>query len=65
ADYVLFLGYDVVAEDGKGKGGGTRTIFTSERPDHIAKSRTVVESIPFESATDSTIWQRIMEGSIS
>ena len=60
ADYVLFLGYDVVTEDGKGKGGGTRTIFTGERPDHIAKSRTAIESVPFESATDGAIWQQIM-----
>lgn len=62
ADYVLFLGYDVIAEDGKGKGGGTRTIFTTERPDHIAKSRTAIDSIPFESATDATIWNHIMNG---
>lgn len=65
ADYVLFLGYDVVTEDGKGKGGGTRTIFTGERPDHIAKSRTVIETVPFTSATDGAIWKQIMEGSKS
>lgn len=61
-DYVLFLGYDVVAKDGKGKGGGTRTIFTVERPDHIAKSRTSIKSLSFESETDDTIWQHIFKG---
>ena len=65
ADYVLWLGYDVISENGKGKGGGTRTIFPVERPDHIAKSRTAVDPVPFESATDGTIWKHIIEGGIS
>lgn len=59
ADHVLFVGYDVVAKDGKGKGGGTRTIWTQERPDHIAKSRTVTQAVPFESEVDGTIWNLI------
>jgi hypothetical protein len=59
ADYVLSVGYDVISEDGKGKGGGTRTIFTVERPDRIAKSRTSIEPLPFTSATDGEIWTRI------
>lgn len=59
ADHVLFLGYDVIAKDGKGKGGGTRTIWTTERPDHIAKSRSVTESVPFNEPTDATIWNLI------
>ncbi len=62
ADHVLFLGYDVVTDDGKGKGAGTRTIWTFELPDHIAKSRTIREALAFESAEDGTIWQRIFDG---
>ena len=62
ADYVLSVGYDVISEDGKGKGGGTRTIFTVERPDRIAKSRTSIEPLPFQSAADGEIWNRICGG---
>jgi len=62
ADYVLFLGYDVISEDGKGKGAGTRTIFTVERPDHIAKSRTKIEPLAFENEVDDAIWQAIIGG---
>ena len=62
ADYVLFLGYDVISEDGKGKGGGTRTVFTVERPDHIAKSRTTIPTIPFKGPDDNEIWQHIFNG---
>ena len=56
ADHVLFIGYDVIAKDGKGRGVGTRTIFTDELPDHIAKSRSVHAVLPFESPTDGAIW---------
>jgi hypothetical protein len=62
ADHVLFIGYDVAAVDGKGKGSGTRTIYTSELPDHIAKSRTVSVNLPFESAEDGAIWSLIFGG---
>jgi len=62
ADYVLFLGYDVISEDGKGKGGGTRTIFTVERPDHIAKCRTPIAPMPFKGPDDAEIWQHIFSG---
>lgn len=62
ADHVLFLGYDVIAEDGKGKGAGTRTIFTVERPDHIAKSRTSIQPMPFKNAEDGSIWNAIFNG---
>jgi hypothetical protein len=57
ADHVLFIGYDVAAtRDGKGVGIGTRTIYTDERPDHIAKSRTVHEVLPFNGPDDGAIW---------
>lgn len=60
ADHVLFVGFDVIAKDGKGKGGGTRTIWAHERPTHIAKSRSITEaSFAYESPDDDTIWQLI------
>lgn len=62
ADYVLFLGYDVIAEDGKGRGSGTRTIFTHELPTHIAKSRTPIDNMPFRNAQDDSIWKAIFGG---
>lgn len=65
ADHVLFLGYDVnVTKQGKGHGAGTRTIWTAERPTHIAKSRTLPDTpIAYNSADDGTIWSAIFGGS--
>jgi hypothetical protein len=64
ADHVLFVGYDVLAADGKGKGGGTRTIWTNERPDHIAKvrgraERSIPDSLPYEIG-NGEIWNMIL-----
>lgn len=67
ADFVLFVGYDVnVSNDGKGKGGGTRTIWTNERPDHIGKVRGRVErgiddAMAYELG-DGTIWTKLLGG---
>lgn len=61
-DHLLFLSYDVVTEDGKGKGGGTRTIYTSEMPTHIAKSRRVSAAIPFTGPEDGAIWTHVLGG---
>ena len=67
SDHVLFLGYDVHSEDGKGKGVGTRTIYPMERPDHIAKSRILpAEPLPFEHEEDSRVWDLLFaEGGVS
>lgn len=62
ADHVLFVGYDVVANEGKGRGAGTRTIYTFELPSHVAKSRTVHRQLPFTSPDDDTIWSMILRG---
>lgn len=44
ADHVLFVGYDVaVNKEGKGRGAGTRTLYTAELPHCMAKSRTCGE----------------------
>lgn len=63
SDHVLFVGYDVAAQDGKAVGGGTRTIFTKEMPTHIAKVREAGTSIgerPYESADDGSIWPLLL-----
>lgn len=64
ADHVLFVGYDVVSQDGKGKGAGTRTIWPTERPDHIAKSRVLATPLPFENEADGRIWDAILSGGV-
>ena len=64
ADHVIFVGYDVMSSDGKGKGAGTRTLYTSETPDHIAKSRRASLAIPFDSANDGEIWAHLLGGNL-
>ena len=59
ADHVLFMGYDVsVDKNGKGSGSGTRTIYTSELPHCMAKSRTTTDTIPVDG---SDIWNLILK----
>jgi hypothetical protein len=58
-DHMLFVGYDVASnKDGKAKGGGTRAIYTSERPTHLAKSRTLDEVVVYVD-NDATIWTKL------
>lgn len=59
ADHVLFLSYDVASSDGKAKGSGSRTIYTTETATHLAKSRTLPDTpIPFAKG-DYSIWTLI------
>lgn len=59
-DHLLFVGYDVaVNEDGKGRGGATRTIFPSERPTHWAKSRSGLTSPLVYNDGSPEIWQQL------
>lgn len=51
-DHVLFFGYDVVVKDGVGKGAGTRTLYPSERPHCLAKSRVYADPVPIEADTN-------------
>lgn len=60
SDHTLFLGYDVeVNKEGKGKGSGTRTLWTSELPHCMAKSRTSQEVIPIVPGAD--VWSQILK----
>jgi len=59
ADHVLFLGYDVDVQDGKGKGTGTRTLYPVELPHCMAKSRTC-ETAQAVAKNDPTLWQPII-----
>ncbi len=66
ADHVLYVGYDVATDEGKGKGGGSRTIFTSEDPTHLAKMRELngvrVNDRAFVNCNDGAIWPLILGG---
>lgn len=57
-DHQLFIGYDVIVEDGKGVGGGTRTIYPNEMPTCIAKSRTLTSPIPYQRGS-SELWKQL------
>ncbi len=60
-DHLLFIGYDVWSKDGKAKGSGTRTIYTTEQPTHMAKSRTLRDSIPYPLGS-SEVWKQLLTG---
>lgn len=59
ADHVLFIGYDVAVEDGKARGGGSRTIWSYELPTHIAKSRSKQMSIAFDLQDPGAVWREL------
>jgi hypothetical protein len=60
ADHVLFIGYDVdVSKDGKGRGAGTRTLYTAELPHCMAKSRTCQDTIPL-GQDGAAVWSQIL-----
>jgi hypothetical protein len=61
ADHVLFMGYDVnVTKEGKAKGSGTKTIYTSELPHFMAKSRTCQQAIPVGD-DGKAVWAEIIK----
>jgi GTPase SAR1 family protein len=59
-DHLFFVGYDVFSEKGKATGSGTRTIYSSELPTFLAKSRTLSDPIVY-TKDDATLW-RILFG---
>lgn len=61
ADDVLFLGYDVeVGKDGVGRGRGSRTLYASELPAFMAKSRTASGSFPIDD-TSGKVWNEFIK----
>ena len=59
-DHLFFIGYDVAVDtDGKGKGSGTRAIYTQERPSHMAKSRTLSETIIYSKGS-ADLWRALL-----
>ena len=60
ADHVLFLGYDIsVGKDGKGRGAGTRTVYPSELPHCMAKSRTSFHPVPMVQGEGAEFWNQL------
>lgn len=57
-DHQLFIGYDVIVEDGKGGGSGSRTIYPNELPTHVAKSRTLSEPIVYQRGS-AALWEKL------
>lgn len=61
ADHVLFMGYDLdVNKEGKARGAGTKTIYTSELPHFMAKSRTCQQAIPVGN-DGKAVWSEIIK----
>ncbi len=60
ADHLLFIGFDTfVAKDNKATGAGTRTIYPSELPTHLAKSRSLSQSIAYEKDS-AELWRQLL-----
>ncbi len=59
ADHVLFLGYDIAVKDKKAAGSGTRTLYASEMPHCMAKSRTYQGAI--DMAQGANPWPMIIK----
>lgn len=60
ADHVLFVSYDVFAKDGKAKGSGARTIYTTEMATYMAKTRSLsADPIVFERGS-TKIWDLML-----
>jgi len=60
ADHVIFLGYDVSVEGGKGQGSGTRTLYPCELPHCMAKSRTTDTAVAV-TKNDPSVWTQIIK----
>lgn len=58
-DHMLFIGFDqIVGDDGKAKGSGTRTIYPTELPTHMAKSRSLRDAIPYTDGSPE-LWNQL------
>ena len=61
AEQVLFIGYDVFVPEGsnKAQGSGTRTIYTTEQPTHIAKTRSKAVTMAYDLNDPGAIWRAL------
>lgn len=61
-DHLLYIGFDVsVNRDGKGTGGGSRTIYTAETPTAWAKSRSLPETPIIYEKGSADIWRQMFD----
>lgn len=59
-DHLIYIGYDAaVSKDGKAVGSGTRTIYTTELPMWLAKSRSLSEPIPYAKGS-AEFWKQLL-----
>lgn len=59
ADHLFFVGYDLhVNTAGKAMGSGSRTIYPTEMPTHLAKSRKLGAPIPYGKGS-ALLWQQL------
>lgn len=57
ADWVGYVSYDVLSEDGKARGNGTRTVYFDARPTWRAKGRgNSKKVIPWNDRANSEVW---------
>jgi len=62
-DNLFFIGYDVVVDDksGKATGSGTRTLYPTEAPHCMAKSRSLREPMEVIEG-DASLWPIVLKG---
>lgn len=58
-DHLLCIKYDVAVIDGRGVGGGSRTIYCQEMPSFWAKSRSLSEPITYERGS-AQLWKLLL-----
>ena len=59
ADHVLFFGYDIDVAEGVGRSQGSRTVYTTEQPYCMAKSRTLDAEIQI-AKHDGDLWAQLL-----
>jgi hypothetical protein len=59
-DHVLCLELDMSVKKGKANGGGSRTIYTTDTPARVAKSRTLAPDPAVYEYGDGSIWSVLM-----
>jgi len=58
-DHLLYVGYDVTTTRGKARGHGSRTIYPTEKPWCMAKSRTLADPVELVQF-DRTLWDTLL-----